>query len=109
MHVEPRVPVQPGCYAGMRVGTIIVHDQMQVQTSGRLAIYLFEETDEFLMPMAGHTVPDNLAVEHIEGCEHGSRTIAFIIVCHSSTAPFLHRQTRLGAVKRLYLTLFVHT
>lgn len=109
MQVEPRVPVQPGCYAGMFVGAIIVHDQMQVQTSGRLAIYLFEETDKFLMSMAWHTVTDNRAVEHTEGCEQGGRTIALVIVGHGPATTFLHWQARLGTVEGLDLTLLVHT
>ena len=93
----------------MFVGAVIVHDQMQVQPSGRLAIYLFEETDKLLMSMAWHAVTDNLAVEHTEGGEQGGRAIALVIVGHGAATTFLHWQARLGSVERLDLTLLVHT
>jgi len=56
MHMGLRVPVQSGYYAGISVCAIIVHDQMQFQTSESLANYIFEELDKFLMSMALHFI-----------------------------------------------------
>jgi predicted PurR-regulated permease PerM len=43
----------------------------------------------------------------IEGGEQGGGAIALIIMCHGGAAPLLHRQSGLGAVKRLDLALLV--
>ena len=92
----------------MFVGAIIVHDQMQIESGRSFAVDFLEEADKFLMPVARHTVADHLAVEHAEGREESGCAIAFVIVGLSSTAALLHRQTRLGPVQGLDLTLLVH-
>ena len=63
------MPFEPGLYAGMLVGAIIVYDQMQVESGWDLSVYSLEKTDEFLMPMVRHAVADHLAIEHAEGCK----------------------------------------
>ena len=60
------------------------------------------------MPMAGHAVPDHLAVEHAQGSKQGSRSMADIIMGHCSTAAFLQGQTGLGSVKGLNLAFLIH-
>jgi len=73
------VPLRPGFNAWMFVGTVIVHDQMQIQASRSFAIYFLEETDKFLMSMTRHAISDRFAVEHTEGCKQGGRTIALVV------------------------------
>jgi hypothetical protein len=68
-----------------------------------LAVDLVEKTNEFLMPMAGHALADNLALQHVESGKQGRRAVAFVIVGHRPAATALHRQPRLGAVERLNL------
>ena len=57
--------------------------------------------------MALHAAPDDLALKYIEGGEQGGSTMALVIVGHCGTAPFFHRQTRLGAIEGLDLALLV--
>ena len=67
-----------------------------------------EKADEFLMPVALHAAPDDLAFEDIEGGEQGGGAVALVIVRHRAASPFLDRQPRLGAVQCLDLALFVY-
>jgi len=61
--------LEPICYTGMLVSTVIVYDQMQVKPYRSLAVYFLEEADKLLMPMARHTIADNFTVDHVEGCK----------------------------------------
>src|SRR5438309_11260512 len=66
-----------------------------------------EKTNEFLMPVALHTAPDDLAFKDVEGGEQGGGTVALVVVCHRGAAPLLHRQPGLGTIERLDLALLV--
>src|SRR3989304_3306405 len=105
--MEPWMSSEPGFYPRMLVGSVIVHDQMQVEFGRRLGIDLLEETDELLMPMARQAVPDHLAIEHAQGGKQGGRAVAFVVVRHGSATAFLQRKARLGAVQGLDLALLV--
>src|SRR5215213_370833 len=59
------------------------------------------------MAMALHALANDLALKDIERREQGGDTMAFVIMGHGASAPLLHRQTRLGAIKRLNLALLV--
>ena len=85
------------------------HEQTVVDRFGGRHLVLdgIEKADEFLMPVALHAAPDDLAFKDIEGGEQGGGAIALIIVCHGGAAPLLHRQSGLGAVERLDLALLV--
>ncbi len=72
-----------------------------------LALDGIEEADEFLMPVALHAAPDDLALKDVEGGEQGGRAVALVVVGHRGAAPLLHRQPRLGAVEGLDLALLV--
>lgn len=104
----PWMPTEPGFYPGMLVGSIVVNDEMQVDLRRGLGVDRFEETDEFLMPMSRHAIADHLAIEHAEGRKQRGRAVAFVVVRHRPAAPFLQRQTRLGAIEGLDLTFLVH-
>src|SRR5207237_2606766 len=66
-----------------------------------------EKADEFLMPAALHTAPDDLAFKDIEGGEQGGGAVALVIVGHGGTTPLLHWQPGLSAVERLDLAFLV--
>ena len=57
--------------------------------------------------MALHAAADCSAAEHAERGEQGGGAVPLVIVCHGLAAPGLDRQSRLGAVERLHLALFV--
>ena len=88
MEMEPRMPRQPGFDPGMFVGSVIVDDQMQVESGGRLAVDFLEKADKLLMPVARNTVSDDLAVEHTEGGEQRGRSVAFVVVRSVPKRPF---------------------
>src|SRR6202047_4109947 len=48
------------------------------------------------------------SVKHIEGGEQRRCAMAFVVVGHRPSAALLHRQTGLGAVERLDLTLLIN-
>jgi hypothetical protein len=73
-----------------------------------LAVDLVEEADEFLMPVAAHTLSDDPALQHVERGKQCRGTIPLVVVRHRSAAALLHRQVGLGAVERLDLRLFVN-
>lgn len=92
----------------MLVGAIVVYDEMQVHLGGGFGIDPFEEPDEFLVPVTWHAVADYRTIEHAHGRKQSGRAVAFVVVRHRPTAPFLQRQTGLGAVEGLDLAFLVH-
>ncbi len=92
---------------GMLVGGVVVEHHVDRLAGRHLALDGIEKADEFLMPVALHAAPDDLAFEHVEGGEQGGGAVALVIVGHRGAAPFLHRQPGLGAVERLDLAFLV--
>ena len=64
--MKPGMPFEPGLHSWMLVGTIIVYNQIKIQSEGGFSIYLLEETDKLLVSMTRHAVADNFAVQHTE-------------------------------------------
>ena len=93
----------------MRVGSVIIHDQVQAQPGRCFAVDLFEEADELLMPVPRHAVADNLAIEHAQSGEQSGRAVALVIVRHRSATPLLDRQPRLRSIERLDLAFLIDT
>jgi len=65
------------------------------------------KANEFLVPVALHRAPDDLALEDIESRKQGGGAVLLVVVGHGGAAPFLHRQAGLGTVEGLDLTLLV--
>jgi len=65
------VPAEPGADFGMLVRGVIVDDQMHLALGRDFAVDRIEKADELLMPVAAHTLADDLAVEHVERGEQG--------------------------------------
>ena len=66
MKAEPRVAFEPCCNSRMFVRAIVVDDKMQIQIRRSFDIDELQESNEFLMSMTGHTIANNLAIEHAE-------------------------------------------
>ena len=66
-----------------------------------------QKTQEFLMAMARHALADDPAGDDVECREQGRRPVPLAVVGHCAGASFLQRQSRLGAIERLDLALFV--
>lgn len=106
--VEARVATQPTLDTGMLVSGIVVHDQMQVPSVGRLLVDVLQETNAFLMPVPWHAIAIDGAVERIQTREQRGGSVARVIMGHPGAATGAQRQTRLGSVARLNLALFIH-
>ncbi len=75
---------------------------------------LVQEADEFLMPVALHSLPrtrsgvapDDRPVQHVERREQGRRPVALVVMGHGRPAPLSSAaDPGLGPVKRLNLRL----
>jgi hypothetical protein len=84
MQMEAWVTLQPGSDTRMFMGSIVVDDQMQLQSGGHFGINAFEKPNEFLVSVPRHAVSDNSAIEHTEGGEERGSTVALIVVCLAS-------------------------
>ena len=93
----------------MLVGGIVVEHDVDRLVGRHLAFDRIEKADEFLVPMALHAAPDDLALKDVESGEQGSGAVALVVVGHGGAASFLHRQTGLGAIEGLDLALLVKT
>ena len=69
MERPTRMAQQPLTDLGMLVGGVVVGDCMDELPGRHGCLHRIEESDEFLVPMLQHTTADDLAVQHVEGCE----------------------------------------
>ena len=89
------------------VRCVIVEDHVDGLVLGHLALDAVEEADELLMPVPLHVLGDDRSVEHVECGKQRGRAVTFVIMGHGPGTALLHRQTGLGAIKRLNLRLLV--
>ena len=59
------------------------------------------------MPMPGITFADHMAFDHLERGKQGGGAVALVVVGEGATTAGLERQSGLGAIQRLKLTLFI--
>ena len=67
-----------------------------------------QELQPLLMAMLGHAVGDHFAVQNVERRKQCGSAVAFVVMGHGPGPTLLQGQSRLGAIKRLYLALFVN-
>ena len=103
MEAEPWMLSEPGADICMLVGSVIVHDQVQVQIWRGLAVDPIEKSDELLVSMAAHALADYLPVQYVECREEGRGAVALVVVRHCLATPGLHREPALGAIECLDL------
>src|SRR5436853_7789195 len=95
--------IEPGPRLGMLMRSVIVEDHMNDPADRDLCLNRVQEPDEFLVPMALHAAPNDLAVERVESGEQGSGAVSLIVMRHGAGAAPLQRQSGLGAVESLDL------
>ena len=96
--MEARIPLEPGLDARVLVRPIVIHDQVQIQPGWRISIDVLQEANKFLMAMAGHAIPNDLAIEHAERGKQGRCAIAYIVVGLAGRDPRAQRQQWPGSV-----------
>jgi hypothetical protein len=80
MAFEP--PLDPRVFVGGGPARMagVVDDQMQLEFRVGLAIDSFEKANELLMPMPGHAIANDVAVEHAQGGKQCRGAMAFVVV-----------------------------
>ena len=73
------MPLQPGRHLLMLVGGVIVENHVDCFVGRHLALDGFEKADEFLVPVALHAAPEDLACKDMSG-EQGGGANALVIV-----------------------------
>ncbi len=96
-----------GSGLGLLVGRIVVEDDVNSLVGGHFGFDGVVEVNELLVPVALHVAADHGAVEDVERGEQGGSAVALVVVRHGRAATALQRQTRLGAIERLDLALFI--
>lgn len=99
--------VEPGAHLLVLVGGVVVEDDVDDFSGRDVTLEGIEETDELLMPVALHVLPEHLAGQDIERREQRGRPVALVVVGHGGAAPLLQRQPRLRAIEGLDLGLLV--
>jgi len=107
-HMEALVLFEPALHVFMFVRCIVVTDKVNLFVSGNCLIDHAQEAKPFLMAMLLLTQAEDLAISRVESGEQGGRAVALVVKRHGGATALFHRQTRLGAVQSLYLTLLVH-
>ena len=98
---------KPFTHFGMFMGSVVIDDGMDRLSLRHPRFDGVEEADELLMAVSFHVLPDDGAIEDIEGSKQRRGTVALVVMRHRAGAARFHRQARLGAVERLDLALFV--
>lgn len=107
MHVEALVPFKPSLHFRVFVGSVIIHDQMQLKMLGRFAIDLFEKLQPLLMPVLSLDAADQASLKIIQCSDQGDRAVADIVMRLRTDMSDPQRQTRLRALQGLNLAFLI--
>lgn len=98
---------QPRTDLGLLVSRVIVEDHADGLVRKHLGVNGVQESDKLLVPVPLHVAADHRIIQGIKRGEQGCGTVALVVMRHGCPATALQRQTRLGAIERLDLALFV--
>ena len=101
------VPAQPRLDLLMFVSSVIVEHDVNQLACRDLSFDGIEELNELLMPVALFILADDRAVQNVECSEQRGCAVALIVTRHCPDTTWLHRQTGLGAIERLDLSILV--
>ena len=80
MEGETLVAVEPGPNFRMLVDRVVVENDVHGLVRRDLGVDQVQESDELLMPVALHVLPDDRPVEHIQRSEQRGGSIALVVV-----------------------------
>src|SRR5438093_13575042 len=92
---------------GMRVGAVVVEDQVDLFPRRRLEFDLIKEGEELPVSMTRKAVADERALEDVECRQQRGGSVAHVVVSLARWNSGTERQHRLGAIQCLDLTLLV--
>jgi hypothetical protein len=96
---------QPGPDVGVRVGCVVIEDQVDLKALGDLAVDRLEERQELAVAMAWEALPDHRTGENVQRGEQRGGPVALVVMGGLLGQSRPDWQDRLGAVERLDLTL----
>src|SRR3954465_1123917 len=108
VRMEPPMASKPRSHGGGFVCTVVIHDQMHLQSRRYVALHGAEKLQEFLGPVAPMQFTDDLAARYIERSKQGGGAVAQVVVRASLRQARSQRQDRFAAIERLNLTLLIH-
>ena len=76
------MPGKPGAHFGMFVSSVVVDDGMDRFSLRHPCLDGVEEADELLVAVALHVMPDDGAIEDVEGGEQRGCAVPFVVVRH---------------------------
>src|SRR6266700_4236088 len=91
------------------VRAVVVHDDMNVEIGGHVALDLVKELAELRRAVPRHAFSDNGSGLYVECREQRCRSVPLVVVRAPLDLTGLHRQQRLRAVERLHLGFLVDT
>src|SRR5499427_10506224 len=103
--VITRMRRKPRLHHRMRVGAIVVQDEMDHQSSGNAAFHAFQKTQKLLVAMARQALAQHLSAQHVQGREQRSGAVAGVIVSLPFWDSGTQRKNRLGTIQSLNLAL----
>ena len=107
VEVNAWVPRAPRLHVGVLVHGAVVDDDMDREVFRHAAHRLLEKQEEvFLAILRGTSLFSGPGRDTQRGKQR-RRAIALVVVRHRAGAPFLHGQTRLHGIQRLYVTLLI--
>ena len=109
MSVEsaPLLGPQPTLDGGALVGTVIVHDEMNIHIRRRFLFQFVEEPDELPAAMAGQAAPHHFPVQDVESRKQRGRPMSLIVVRLTFWQARSQGQDRSRPIQGMDLTLLV--
>jgi len=103
--MKPRMTLEPSLDTRVLVRGVIVHNQMEILICWCLRIDLLEEPDKLLVPVARHTIANDLAVEHAQSRKQSRCAVALVVVSLSCWNSRSEGKKRLRALQCLYFVI----
>lgn len=85
------------------VRAVVVHDDVNVEIGGYIALDLVKELSELCRAMPGHAFANDGSGLHVERREQRCRSVPLVVVGAPFGLPRPHWQQRLRAIERLHL------
>ena len=91
MHMKARMLGKPSLNHRMRMGSVVIADQMQCFIARGLTLNLAQIGQPLGVSMALFAARDNVPVQGTHGRKQGGGAVAFVVVRHAGASTRLHR------------------
>ena len=76
VQLEARMQFDPALHGWRLVSSVVVNDEMEIETGRGLLVDQFEKAQELAVSMPWHAGPDDGAVQHVQSREQGGGAVA---------------------------------